>query len=182
LLLEQIKHGVASGSYRCLHPAKLTIGNVHALSMSSLIEAAEDGNGRSIAATMLAFREQIENTVWMAASSKLMIGEAERRFPVRVRIAVPPEGFGGRRDALTEWLDATCGADGWAMTPSGLRGVASDAVAIYFRDAAVAGAFVARWCQASPAVALDGAFLVRSDLPAARAAAPSHRTLNSPED
>ena len=36
-----------------------------------------------------------------------------------------------------------CGAGGWAMTPSGLRGVLNDAVSIYFTDAALAGAFVA---------------------------------------
>ena len=62
----------------------------------------------------------------MAASSKLMIGEAERRFPVRIRIGVPPEGFGARLDALKAWLDDNCGAQGWAMTPSGLRGVLNE--------------------------------------------------------
>ena len=36
----------------------------------------------------------------MAASSKLMIGEAERRFPVRIRIGVPPQGLGSRLDEL----------------------------------------------------------------------------------
>lgn len=110
----------------------------------------------------------------MAASSKLMIGEAERRFPVRLRVAVPPEGLGARRDAMTRWLDATCGADGWAMTPAGLRGVVNDAVAVYFRDATLAGAFVARWCQTAPAAAVDGAFLVRADTLPARTAAPLH--------
>ena len=77
----------------------------------------------------------------MAASSKLMIGEAERRFPVRIRIGVPPEGFGARLDALKAWLDDNCGARGWAMTPSGLRGVLNDAVAVYFREATLAGAW-----------------------------------------
>jgi hypothetical protein len=112
----------------------------------------------------------------MAASSKLMIGAAERNFPLRLCIAVPPDGLGSRRDAMTGWLDATCGADGWAMTPSGMRGIVNDAVAIYFRDAALAGAFVARWCQGLPAAALDGAFLLRADEPSTRAAAPAHRT------
>ena len=83
----------------------------------------------------------------MAASSRLMIGEAERRFPVRIRIGVPPEGLGGRLDALKAWLDDNCGAEGWAMTPSGLRGVLNDAVSLYFRDPILAGAFVARWCR-----------------------------------
>ena len=39
--------------------------------------------------------------------------DAERRFPVRVRIAVPPEGLGSRLDQIIAWLDANCGADGW---------------------------------------------------------------------
>ena len=34
-------------------------------------------------------------------------------------------------------LNDDCGADRWAMTPSGLRGVVNDAVAIYFRDPAL---------------------------------------------
>ena len=62
----------------------------------------------------------------MAASSRLMIGEAERRFPVRIRIAVPPEGLGAGLDQLKAWLDDNCGVEGWAMTPSGLRGVLND--------------------------------------------------------
>ena len=112
----------------------------------------------------------------MAASSKLMIGEAERRFPVRIRIAVPPDGLGTRLDRIKAWLDDNCGADGWAITPSGLRGVVNDAVAVYFCDAALAGAFVARWCRGSRAEAVEGAFHVRQDMPAARRASPLHRT------
>src|SRR5579872_3742343 len=112
----------------------------------------------------------------MAASSKLMIGEAERRFPVRIRIAVPPHGLGTRLDELKAWLDDNCGAEGWAMTPSGLRGVVNDAVAVYFSNAALAGAFVARWCRGGQAEAVDGAFQVRQDRPPARRVAPLHRT------
>jgi hypothetical protein len=112
----------------------------------------------------------------MAASSKLMIGEAERRFPVRIRVAVPAHGLGSRLDDIKAWLDDNCGADGWAMTPSGLRGVLNDAVAVYFRDAMLAGAFVARWCRFDKAESSDGAFRVRDDAPLARHAAPLHRT------
>ena len=83
----------------------------------------------------------------MAASSKLMIGEAERRFPVRIRVVVPPDGLGTRLDRIKDWLDENCGADGWAITPSGVRGVLNDAIAVHFSDAALAGAFVARWCR-----------------------------------
>ena len=44
---------------------------------------------------------------------------AERRFRVRIRIAVPPSGLGQRRTQITAWLDANCGAYRWAMTPLG---------------------------------------------------------------
>jgi hypothetical protein len=38
---------------------------------------------------------------------------AERRFPVRIRIGVPPDGFGRRHAEMTAWLDESCGANGW---------------------------------------------------------------------
>jgi hypothetical protein len=112
----------------------------------------------------------------MAASSKLMIGEAERRFPVRVRVGVPPAGLGTRLDRMKTWLDENCGADGWAMTPSGLRGVLNDAIAIHFSDAALAGAFVARWCRAPRIECVEGAFQVRDEEPSLRKGAALHRT------
>jgi hypothetical protein len=65
---------------------------------------------------------------------------------VRIRVAVPAGGFGQRLSGIYTWLDENCGPDGWAMTPSGLREVVSDAVAIYLADAALAHAFVVRWC------------------------------------
>jgi hypothetical protein len=84
----------------------------------------------------------------MAASSRLMIAEAERRFPVRIRIALPVGGFGERLNRMQAWLDQNAGADGWAMTPSGIRGVVNDAVAVHLADVAITSAFVARWCRA----------------------------------
>src|SRR6266850_2644628 len=82
----------------------------------------------------------------MAPSSGFMIAEAERRFPVRLRIGVPPDGLGSRLDRIKAWLDENCGANRWAMTPSGFafgetarsastRGVLNDALSIYFGDA-----------------------------------------------
>ena len=112
----------------------------------------------------------------MAVSSKLMIGEAERRFPVRIRVGVPPEGLGSRLDDIKAWLDDNCGAEGWAMTPSGLRGVLNDAVAVYFRDATLASGFVARWCRGTQVEIVAGAFQIREDAPPVRRAAPLHRT------
>ena len=71
---------------------------------------------------------------------------------------------------MTAWLDENCGADGWAITPSGTRGVLNDAVSIYFPDAALAGAFVARWCIGYKVETREGAFRVRDDGPAPRVA------------
>jgi hypothetical protein len=112
----------------------------------------------------------------MAASSRLMIAEAERRFPVRIRIAVPMGGFGERLNQMQSWLDQNAGADGWAMTPSGVRGVVNDAVAIHFADVAIAGAFVARWCRAQRVEIADGLYRVREDEPARRIGAAHHKT------
>jgi hypothetical protein len=101
---------------------------------------------------------------------------AERRFPVRIRISVPPSGFGQRYTEITEWLDGNCGADGWAITPSGMRGVLNDAVSIYFLDATLASAFVARWCAASKVETEGGLFRIRDDEPPPRIGAALHRT------
>jgi hypothetical protein len=81
----------------------------------------------------------------MPGNPREMITSAERRFPIRIRIDVPPNGLGQRYAQITAWLDENCGADAWAMTPSGMRGVLNDAVSIYFADATLASAFAARW-------------------------------------
>jgi hypothetical protein len=119
-------------------------------------------------------RERTRNI--MAASSKLMMVEAERRFPVRIRIGVPPEGLGGRIDQMRAWLDGNCGADGWALTPSGVRGVLNDALSIYFLDPTLASAFVARWCAGYKVEAAEGVFRVRTDEPTPRIGTAMHRT------
>jgi hypothetical protein len=105
-----------------------------------------------------------------------MITNAERRFPVRIRIGVPPGGFGQRCAQITAWLDEHCGADGWAMTPSGIRGILNDAVSIYFLDARLASAFVARWCTRCRVEAAGGVYKVREDEPLARVGTGLHRT------
>jgi hypothetical protein len=105
-----------------------------------------------------------------------MITSAERRFPVRIRIAVPPNGLGQRYTLLTAWLDESCGAAGWAITPSGTRGVLNDAISIYFADATLASAFVARWCVGAKVETAGGVFQVREDDPEPRVGARLHRT------
>ena len=112
----------------------------------------------------------------MAGNPRDMITLADRRFPVRIRIGVPPGGFGQRYAQITARLDENCGADGWAMTPSGMRGVLNDAVSIYFLDATLASAFVARWCVGSKVETADGVFRVRGDELAARTGVAMHRT------
>ena len=91
--------------------------------------------------------------------------EAERRFPVRIRIAVPPDGFGRQFPVMRAWLDESCGPDGWASAPAGLIGVLNDAVAFYFRDAGVAQAIVNRFCCGCRVDAAAGAFSIRTNLP-----------------
>jgi hypothetical protein len=110
----------------------------------------------------------------MPGKPRDMITAAERRFPVRVRIGVPPGGLGQRYAQMTAWLDGNCGADGWAMTPSGVRGVLNDAVSIYFAEATLASAFVARWCVGSKVETAGGVFQVREDEPAPRVGTRQH--------
>src|SRR5258708_6666065 len=85
----------------------------------------------------------------LAASSRLMITEAERRFPVRVKVAIPPTGFGERLN----------------RTPAGMRGVINDAIAVYFRDSALAAAFSARSCAPVASTTAEGFLNIRTDEP-----------------
>src|SRR5882724_11628955 len=112
----------------------------------------------------------------MLGNPRAAIMLAERRFPVRIRIGIPPQGLGRRHAQLTAWLDENCGANGWAMTPSGTRGVLNDALSIYFADATLASAFVARWCAGHKVEAAGGVFQVRENEPTPQVGATLHRT------
>jgi hypothetical protein len=109
-------------------------------------------------------------------ASKRAQREAERQYPVRVRIAIPPQGLGWQLEIIHAWLEETCGIDGWATSPVGLAGLLNDAIAFYFADAAFAHAFVARFCCGYRVEAIEGAFAIRRDEPRARRDAPGHRT------
>jgi hypothetical protein len=102
--------------------------------------------------------------------------EAERRYPVWVCIAVPPEGLGGQLAPMHAWLNETCGPEGWATAPAGLAEVANDAIAFYFDEAAFAHAFVARFCCGHRVETIAGAFVVRRATPAPPRLATAHKT------
>jgi hypothetical protein len=102
--------------------------------------------------------------------------EAERRFPVRVRIAVPPEGLGRQLEIMHAWLDETCGVEGWGSAPAGLSGIVNDATTFYFDDAAFAHAFVARFCCGYRVETIEGAFAIRHDTSPPRRGASPHKT------
>jgi hypothetical protein len=90
----------------------------------------------------------------MPGNPRGMITTAERTFPLRIRIAILPGGLGRRHAQMTAWPDDNCGADGWAMTPSVMRGVLN---------------------------AAGGVFQVRDDEPASRVGAGLHRTPSRPQ-
>jgi hypothetical protein len=102
--------------------------------------------------------------------------EAERRFPVRIRLAIPAGGLGERLNQMQVWLDQSAGDDGWAMTPSGMRGVANDAIGVCLADPPIASTFVARWCAGQKAEATDGLFRVREDEPTLQTGTTPHKT------
>src|SRR5271166_1124765 len=87
---------------------------------------------RPASVSIISFGTKHERTAGMTRAAMRTQREAERRYPVRLRIAVPPEGFGRQLDIMHAWLDETCGAKGWATAPAGTTGVVNDALALYF--------------------------------------------------
>ena len=104
----------------------------------------------------------------MPGQPREKITMAERRYPVRIRIGVSvrrlrPAPYGDYRMARSELRRRWLGDN-----PVGVRGVLNDAVSIYFLDATLAGAFVARWCAGSRIETDGGVFRIRDDEPAPR--------------
>ena len=102
---------------------------------------------------------------------------AERRYPVRVRIAMPPEGLGRQLEIMHAWLDETCGTEGWSSAPAGTTSIVNDALELYFEDGAFARAFVARFCCAFRAETNSGSLCARNEARSARRSGPAHKTL-----
>ncbi len=112
----------------------------------------------------------------MTRASRQAQREVERQFPVRVRIAVPPEGLGRQLAVMHAWLDEICGAAGWSSAPAGSAGVVNDAIAFYFESAALAHAFVARFCCGWRVETIAGSFALRRDQPSPRGTTAAHKT------
>jgi hypothetical protein len=110
----------------------------------------------------------------MRAAQRAVL-EAERRFPVRIRVALLPDGLGTQVDQINDWLDANCGADGWAIAPSGTRSIVNDAIGVYFLDPTLASAFVARWYAGQKVEIIDGVFRIRQDEPMPRIGIAPHK-------
>ena len=72
----------------------------------------------------------------------------DRYFPVRVRIAVPPGGFGNQLDVMHGWLNLHAGRGNFAIhsAPNDLNAITgTDAALFYFVSVEVAKAFVERF-------------------------------------
>jgi hypothetical protein len=109
----------------------------------------------------------------MPGNPRAIIAEAEIRFPIRIAIRVPPNGFGQRYAPMSQWLDENCGINGWSIAPAGTRGVLNDAVAVYVHTPTCAVGFVARWCVPGDP---SGWYELRRDEPARRMPTPHHKT------
>jgi hypothetical protein len=57
----------------------------------------------------------------MAASSRLMITEAERRSRCGLGWLCPLAASANGSNQIQAWLNENCGANGWATTPTGQR-------------------------------------------------------------
>jgi hypothetical protein len=109
----------------------------------------------------------------MTGNSRAIVADAERRFPVRIAMRLPPGGLGRSYKPMTGWLDDNCGVDGWSIAPAGMRGVVNDAVAVYVSNPTCAAAFVARWCVPGDP---PGFYDLRQDEPERRVPIGWHKT------
>ena len=109
----------------------------------------------------------------MPGNPRAIVADAERQFPLRIAVKVPPNGIGTQYAPMTEWLDENCGIGGRSITPAGTCGIANDAIAIYMSGPTCAVAFVARWCVAGDP---PGFYELRQDEPARRVPSGGHRS------
>jgi hypothetical protein len=84
--------------------------------------------------------------------------------------------LGRRLNQIIAWLDTNCGAEWVNLDPSTTRGVVNDALAVYFADAILASALVARWWAAQRTEIVDGVYRVRDGELRPQIGAALHRT------
>jgi hypothetical protein len=80
---------------------------------------------------------------------------ADRFFPVRVRIAVPPGGFGEQLNIMHGWLNMHAGRGNFAIH-SAPNDLGLDAAFFYFLDIATARGFVDRFACGLAVIATTG--------------------------
>lgn len=102
----------------------------------------------------------------MSRAARQAQREAERHFSVPVRITVSRAGLGRQLALIHGRGDETCGRGGWDMAPAGFAGIANDAIAFYCAGAALAKAFVIRFCCGYRVETVAGALLARAEVPA----------------
>lgn len=65
---------------------------------------------------------------------------AERKFPIRIRVKVPETGFGPKLADMHRWLNEECGSDGYVWASDSQPG--HDATAIFLTDTETASRLV----------------------------------------
>lgn len=72
-------------------------------------------------------------------------------FPVRIKLAVPPDGLGTTLDAIATWLRGNLPRDAFALHSA--RTIGGDAMAVYFLGIEDAGRFLAAFPEVPLAIA-----------------------------
>jgi hypothetical protein len=116
-----------------------------------------------------------------ADASRQALKHAERRFPVRIRIGVPPQGLGRQINMMHGWLDQHAGRDAYAIHGADHLTSPGQADHVYFIDIGLAAAFVDRFAcglaslahagqpvgleKSGSSVVIPGQVLVRGEIP-----------------
>jgi hypothetical protein len=91
--------------------------------------------------------------VLMARRSTTSAGNADRKFPVRIKIRVPSTGLGIMIVEIDVWLNKTFGPGGFGQSPASAMGM--DATAFHFMTIDNAQAFLQAFPKIELAVGLE---------------------------
>jgi hypothetical protein len=87
-----------------------------------------------------------------------------------------PRDLGSRLDQMTAWLGANCGADAWAITPSGIRASSTMPSPSIFSTRRWQPPLWFPWCATQRPEIVDGTYRVRNDEPTPRIGAGLQKT------